>query len=153
MIFRIINLILALFVFGFIYQKAVTQSFYNWDAIAYTMAVQLDEGKTTEEAHEYTYKTLESEVDPGLFNALCCSGQYRQDQYSSPDNLKSMMPMYALKPGYILLIRAVKGLTGISEYQSMKYISLVSSLILAFIFFIAFFWQKGLLQFLSLIHI
>ena len=66
MIFRIINLILALFVFGFIYQKAVTQSFYNWDAIAYTMAVQLDEGKTTEEAHEYTYKTLESEVDPGL---------------------------------------------------------------------------------------
>ena len=54
MIFRIINLILALFVFGFIYQKAVTQSFYNWDAIAYTMAVQLDEGKTTEEAHEYT---------------------------------------------------------------------------------------------------
>ena len=148
MIFRIINLILALFVFGFIYQKAVTQSFYNWDAIAYTMAVQLDEGKTTEEAHEYTYKTLESEVEPGLFNALCCSGQYRQDQYSSPDNLKSMMPMYALKPGYILLIRAVKGLTGISEYQSMKYISLVSSLILAFIFFIAFFWQKGLLQFL-----
>ena len=85
--------------------------------------------------------SIESEVDPGLFNALCCSGQYRQDQYSSPDNLKSMMPMYALKPGYILLIRVVKGLTGISEYQSMKYISLVSSLILAFIFFIAFFWN------------
>ena len=37
------------------------------------MAVQLDEGKSTDEAHEYTYKTLKNEVNPGLFQTLCCT--------------------------------------------------------------------------------
>lgn len=148
MILRILNIFLAIFIIGFVYQKTATQSFYNWDAIAYTMAVQLDEGKTTEEAHEYTYQTLEREVDPGLYQALCCSGQYRQDQYASAENLESMMPMYALKPGYILLIRAVKDVFGLSEYQSMKYISVASSLILSIIFLLTFIVQRGVIQFL-----
>ena len=108
MILRALNITFLLIILSFFYQKANTGNFYNWDAIAYTMAVQLDEGKSTDEAHEYTYKTLKNEVDPGLFQTLCCTGKYRQDQFDSPGNLKSMMPMYALKPGYIALIKAVK---------------------------------------------
>ena len=106
MILRALNITFLLIILSFFYQKANTGNFYNWDAIAYTMAVQLDEGKSTNEAHGYTYKTLKDEVDPGLFQTLCCTGKYRQDQFDSPGNLKSMMPMYALKPGYIALIKA-----------------------------------------------
>ena len=148
MILRVLNITFLLITFSFFYQKANTENFYNWDAIAYTMAVQLDEGKSTDEAHRYTYKTLKDEVDPGLFQTLCCTGKYRQDQFDSPGNLKSMMPMYALKPGYIALIKAVKLFTGLNEYQSMKYISIFSTLIMTLLFFITFFFQKNFLQFL-----
>ncbi len=148
MILRVLNITFLLITFSFFYQKANTENFYNWDAIAYTMAVQLDEGKSTDEAHRYTYKTLKDEVDPGLFQTLCCTGKYRQDQFNSQGNLKSMMPMYALKPGYIALIKAVKLFTGLNEYQSMKYISIFSTLIMTLLFFITFFFQKNFLQFL-----
>ena len=80
MILRALNITFLLIILSFFYQKANTGNFYNWDAIAYTMAVQLDEGKSTDEAHGYTYKTLKDEVDPGLFQTLCCAGKYRQDQ-------------------------------------------------------------------------
>ena len=145
MILRALNITFLLITLSFFYQKSNTENFYNWDAIAYTMAVQLDEGKSTDEAHRYTYKTLKDEVDPGLFQTLCCTGKYRQDQFDSPENLKSMMPMYALKPGYIALIKAVKLFTGLNEYQSMKYISIFSTLIMTLLFFITFFFQKKLL--------
>ncbi|MDC3006201.1 hypothetical protein OAZ19_00400 [bacterium] len=148
MILRALNITFLLIILSFFYQKANTGNFYNWDAIAYTMAVQLDEGKSTDEAHEYTYKTLKNEVDPGLFQTLCCTGKYRQDQFDSPGNLKSMMPMYALKPGYIALIKIVKLFTGLNEYQSMKYISIFSTLIMTLLFFITFFFQKKFLQFI-----
>ena len=101
MILRALNITFLLITLSFFYQKSNTENFYNWDAVAYTMAAQLDEGKSSGEAHRYTYKTLKDEVDPGLFQTLCCTGKYRQDQFDSPENLKSMMPMYALKPGYI----------------------------------------------------
>ena len=148
MILRILNITFMLITLSFFYQKSNTENFYNWDAIAYTMAVQLDEGKSTDEAHRYTYKTLKDEVDPGLFQTLCCTGNYRQDQFDSPENLKSMMPMYALKPGYITVIKAVKLFTGLNEYQSMKYISIFSTLIMTLLFFITFLFQKNFLQFL-----
>ena len=122
MILRALNITFLLITLSFFYQKSNTENFYNWDAIAYTMAVQLDEGKSTDEAHRYTYKTLKDEVDPGLFQTLCCTGKYRQDQFDSPENLKSMMPMYALKPGYIALIKAVKLFTGLNEYLSLIHI-------------------------------
>ena len=150
MILRILNIALLLIVLSFFYQKANTGNFYNWDAVAYTMAVQLDEGKSADEAHSYTYKTLKDEVEPGLFQTLCCTGKYRQDQFENAENLKSMMPMYALKPGYIALIRAVKLFTGLNEYQSMKYISIFSTLIMTLLFFITFFFRKNVLQFLWL---
>ena len=148
MILRALNITFLLLIFSFFYQKANTGNFYNWDAVAYTMAVQLDDGKSADEAHIYTYETLKNEVDPGLFQTLCCIGEYRQDQFDSPENLKSMMPMYALKPGYIALIKVVKLFTGLNEYQSMKYISIFSTLIMTLLFFITFFFQKNFLQFM-----
>ena len=148
MILRVLNIGFLIIILSFFYQKANTGNFYNWDAVAYTMAVQLDEGKSSDEAHRYTYKTLKDEIDTGLFQTLCCDGKYRQDQFDSPENLKSMMPMYALKPGYIALIKAVKLFTGLNEYQSMKYISIFSTLIMTLLFFITFFFQKNFLQFL-----
>ena len=148
MILRVINITFLIITLSFFYQKSNTENFYNWDAVAYTMAAQLDEGKSSDEAHRYTYKTLKDEVDPGLFQTLCCTGKYRQDQFDSPENLKSMMPMYALKPGYITVIKAVKLFTGLNEYQSMKYISIFSTLIMTLLFFITFFFQKNFLQFL-----
>ena len=147
MILRALNITFLLIILSFFYQKANTENFYNWDAVAYTMAVQLDEGKSVDEAHTYTYKTLKDEIDTGLFQTLCCNGKYRQDQFNSSENLKSMMPMYALKPGYLALIKAVKLFTGLNEYQSMKYISIFSTLIMTLLFFTTFFFQKNFLQF------
>jgi len=147
MTLRILNITFLLIILSFFYQKANTENFYNWDAVAYTMAVQLDEGKSVDEAHTYTYKILKDEINPGLFQTLCCNGKYRQDQFNSSENLKSMMPMYALKPGYLALIKAVKLFTGLNEYQSMKYISIFSILIMTLLFFTTFFFQKNFLQF------
>ncbi len=48
MILRALNITFLLIILSFFYQKANTGNFYNWDAIAYTMAVQLDEGKSTD---------------------------------------------------------------------------------------------------------
>ena len=96
MILRILNVLFLLIALGFLFQKSSTENFYNWDGIAYTMAVQLDEGKTVSEAHSYTYSTLKAEVGPGLFRTLCCAGDYRQNQYDNPQNLNSMMPMLSL---------------------------------------------------------
>ena len=150
MILRILNVLFLLIALGFLFQKSSTENFYNWDGIAYTMAVQLDEGKTVSEAHSYTYSTLKAEVGPGLFRTLCCAGDYRQNQYDNPQNLNSMMPMYALKPGYIFLIRSVKNISGLNEYQTMKYISIFSSLGILILFFVVFFWQSGAMQFIWL---
>ena len=62
MILRALNITFLLIILSFFYQKANTENFYNWDAVAYTMAVQLDEGKSVDEAHTYTYKTLKDET-------------------------------------------------------------------------------------------
>ncbi|MDA8955284.1 hypothetical protein N9H58_00695 [Gammaproteobacteria bacterium] len=147
MILRTINISIFLIASLFLYQKADQGHYYNWDAIPYVMAVHISDGKSIQDAHELTYKSLNEEVGEGLFQDLCCLRGYRNDQYTNPENLNSMLQMYALKPGYIITIKAFKNIFGLSEYQSMKYISIYSILILSFLFFLAFFKAGRITQF------
>ena len=110
--------------------KTFAKGYYNWDSLAYSYAVHKDEGLSIEDAHASTYRTLKQEVSDGLYKDLCCSSKYRRAQFENPDNLDSMMPMYALKPGYIFLIKQTKDIFQVSEFQAMSYISSISILLL-----------------------
>ena len=108
MMIRAINCIFLIFALFFIFQKTEKEHYYNWDAIPYSMGLHIYEGRSVDEAHYLTFYNLREEVGPRLFQDLCCSGKYRSDQFSSSENLNSMLPMYVSKPGYISLISAVK---------------------------------------------
>ena len=136
MMIRAINCIFLIFALIFIFQKTEKEHYYNWDAIPYSMGLHIYEGRSVDEAHYLTYYNLREEVGPRLFQDLCCSGKYRSDQFSSSENLNSMLPMYVSKPGYISLISAVKNVFNISEYQAMKYISIYAVLLLSLLFFV-----------------
>ena len=148
MIFRILNITIFLLFSFFLFDKTFAKGFYNWDAVAYTFAVNIDEGLSIEDAHAKTYQTLKQEVNDGLFKDLCCSSKYRQAQYADPENLSSMMPMYALKPGYIFLIKLTKNIFQVSEFKAMSYISSLSVLLIAGLIFLSFFSIPGFAQFI-----
>ena len=147
MMIRAINCIFLIFALIFIFQKTEKEHYYNWDAIPYSMGLHIYEGRSVDEAHYLTFYNLREEVGPRLFQDLCCSGTYRSDQFSSSENLNSMLPMYVSKPGYISLISAVKNVFNISEYQAMKYISIYAVLLLSLLFFVSFFQASGIAQF------
>ena len=112
---RAINCIFLIFALIFIFQKTEKEHYYNWDAIPYSMGLHIYEGRSVDEAHYLTYYNLRDEVRPGLYQDLCCSSKYRSDQFSSSENLNSMLPMYVSKPGYISLISAVKNVFNINR--------------------------------------
>ena len=147
MILRTINISIFFIASLFLYQEADHDHYYNWDAIPYAMAVYISEGNSIGDAHDLAYESLNEEVSAGLFQALCCSGKYRNDQYINAENLNSMLQMYALKPGYIITIKAFKNILGLSPYQAMKYISIYSILILSLLFFLAFLRAGSVVQF------
>tara|TARA_B100002019_G_scaffold12332_2_gene9980 strand:- start:517 stop:1626 length:1110 start_codon:yes stop_codon:yes gene_type:complete len=147
MIIKTLNLLLFLVTAVFMFHKAEKEHYYNWDSIPYSMGVHVYEGKTMNEAHYRAFSNLKEEVSPGLFQNLCCSGDYRFAQYQSAENLNSMLPMYTSKPGYISLISLIKNTFGVSEYVAMKYISIFAVLFLSILFFISFFNANGLGKF------
>lgn len=147
MILRTINIFIFLVSSFLLYQKTDQHHYYNWDAIPYAMSVYISEGESVRDAHDLTYKSLNKEVSEELFQNLCCSTRYRNDQYINAENLDSMLQMYDLKPGYIQTIKTFKNIFQLSPYQVMKYISLYSILILSLLFFLAFFRTGGVAQF------
>lgn len=147
MILRTINIFIFLISSLLLYQKTNQYHYYNWDAIPYTMAVHISEGESFQDAHDLTYQSLNEEVSEELFQNLCCSASYRNDQYMNAENLNSMLQMYALKPGYIHTIKGFKNIFKLSPYQAMKYISLYSILILNLLFFLAFLRAGSIAQF------
>ena len=148
MILRIVNLALFVLLSLFLFDKTFAKGYYNWDSLAYSYAVHKNEGLSIEDAHASTYQTLKQEVSDGLYKDLCCSSQYRRAQFENPDNLDSMMPMYALKPGYIFLIKQTKDTFQVSEFQAMSYISSISILLIAALIFFSFFQLSSFAQLL-----
>jgi len=148
MILRIVNLALFVLLSLFLFDKTFAKGYYNWDSLAYSYAVHINEGLSIEDAHALTYQTLKQEVSDGLYEDLCCSSQYRRAQFENPDNLDSMMPMYALKPGYIFLIKQTKNTFQVSEFQAMSYISSISILLIAALIFFSFFQLSSFAQLL-----
>ena len=148
MILRIVNLALFVLLSLFLFDKTFAKGYYNWDSLAYSYAVHINEGLSIEDAHALTYQTLKQEVSNGLYEDLCCSSKYRMAQFENPDNLDSMMPMYALKPGYIFLIKQTKETFQVSEFQAMNYISLISILLITALIFFSFFQLSSFAQLL-----
>lgn len=148
MMLRIVNLALFVLFSLFLFDKTFDKGYYNWDSLAYSYAVHINEGLSIKDAHALTYQTLKQEVSNGLYEDLCCSSKYRRAQFENPDNLDSMMPMYALKPGYIFLIKITKDTFQVSEFQTMSYISSISILLIAALIFFSFFQQSSFAQYL-----
>jgi hypothetical protein len=120
----------------------------NWDMLAYSGAVIQRQGETDPALiQQRAYQSVRAAVSDDQWTDLTTAGRYRVVQATNPDAFVSMLPMYAVKGGYITLISVLSHASDI--VRAMRLVSFVSVLALLALLPLAF-WKLGALRFLGL---
>ena len=95
----------------------------NWDMIAYVAASYYQEGYRGADLTKQTYGEIKKEVSDKKFAKLV-AGEYRNTVFRDPAALEQQLPFYAIRVGYIELIRLFNKL-GLSYARSTYVISAI----------------------------
>ncbi len=87
----------------------------NWDALAYYALALEQSGDTPADTHAKAYEAVRQTASPGAFEQLTMDDAYRQRQFSDPDAFHSMLPMYAVKSGYVAVLKYLTPALGIAN--------------------------------------
>ena len=85
----------------------------NWDAIPYAALVSAAPGDAATDIHAKGYATIREVADAATYQALTHGDGYRTRQAEDPRAFASMLPMYAVKAGYIAAARALAPVIGV----------------------------------------
>jgi hypothetical protein len=107
---------------------------YTWDLVAYVWPVLDDGRKSSQQLHAETWAVVKAHVPGDIFEGLTKGNAYAEAQYKDPDALASMVPMYKIKFGYVLLLKAVSGV--IDPIRASLLISAVSTIGIVFLMFL-----------------
>ena len=118
------------------------KDYINYDAIPYVASASLVQTPNTDIAFEYSWRLLKETVDNNIYQDLCCASDYRKSMSSDKSAFVSHLPSYQTKSGYIYLIRVVSNLFHINEYDAIKVISQISSILIVFVMAISFFNER-----------
>ncbi len=95
----------------------------NWDMIAYVAASYYQEGYRGADLTKQTYGEIKKEVSDKKFAKLI-AGEYRNTVFRDPAALEQQLPFYAIRVGYIELIRLFNKF-GLSYTRSTYVISAI----------------------------
>jgi hypothetical protein len=95
----------------------------NWDMIAYVAASYYQEGYRGADLTKQTYGEIKKEVSDKKFAKLV-AGEYRSTVFRDPAALEQQLPFYAIRVGYIELIRLFNKF-GLSYAKSTYLISAI----------------------------
>ncbi|MGI9356129.1 MAG: hypothetical protein ACR2PF_13330 [Rhizobiaceae bacterium] len=87
----------------------------NWDSLAYFALALEKSGDTPAQIHAKAYDAIKKSASPGAFKQLTMDDAYRKRQYRDPDAFQSMLPMYAVKSGYIATLKQLSSFVGIAN--------------------------------------
>ena len=143
---RFVDPLLAVF-FVVVLALVTTFSFLrpspNWDALAYFALALEAPGDSAAEKHAKAYGAVREHASAAQFETLTRDDEYRQRQFSDPKAFQSMMPMYAVKAGYIVALKALEPSLGIA--RAAQAINLAAILVISLL---CLWWmrQGGFLQ-------
>lgn len=86
----------------------------NWDSLAYFALALERTGDTPADIHAKAYKAVRQTASPGAFEQLTMDDAYRQRQFTDPAAFHSMLPMYAVKSGYVASLKHLASLTDVA---------------------------------------
>jgi len=87
----------------------------NWDSLAYYALALEKPGDTPAQIHAKAYDAVKKSASPGAFEQLTMDDAYRKRQFTDPEAFHSMLPMYAVKSGYIATLKQLASYVGISN--------------------------------------
>lgn len=146
---RIIN-VFFLLVFGAILSVIVwSRPGYHWDMIPYA-AVTLDDGSTSaHELHARAWSSVESHVpERWLVELRGEKGSFRDVQYRDPDKFVTMLPLYEVKLGYVLTLKAMSQFA--DPIQAIKIVNIISLWIIIGTIFASSIYINGIMRFVWL---
>lgn len=128
------------------------RNYINYDAIPYVASAFLVQSADVDEAFKYSWDLLKNTVNKNTYWDLCCANDYRRSMSSDKSAFESHLPSYQTKSGYVYMIRFSSDLMNINEYDAIKLISQISSLLIVILLAISFF-REHLAIYLSIFPI
>ena len=140
---RSINIGIFIIFCSLVISAAVFRQAYDWDMVAY-IALSLDE-TSGPEIHRITWDILESKVPQHKLEALKGKGSYeiRANWHENSDDFVSLLPLYEIKAGYVMLLRQLSKLT--DPVLAMQLVSASSALTGALMVFLVFLPIRGII--------
>lgn len=128
--------------------NALAKPIANWDMLAY-VASALQRGGELDPSrlHSAAYGIVRAAVTGQQWHELTTLTQYRIIQAQDADAFASMLPMYQVKGGYVVLINALSGFA--SPVTVMRVISLASTLALMTALLWSF-WRLGQIRLIGI---
>ncbi len=89
---------------------------YTWDILAYTGSVYSVEGNTPKQIHQKTYSLAKQYLTPAIYNSYIGGDatvesnreeeqtNFKANVYSDPDKFYKQLPLYYIKPLYVILL-------------------------------------------------
>jgi hypothetical protein len=114
--------------------RSVHSPHWNWDLVPYVACVLENRISVPAELHAATFEEIRQIVPSARFAALT-SGEYFADVFRDPEALRQQLPLYRVKPAYIMLLRLLAS-TGLSPVTATLVVSIAASVsFAAFVFF------------------
>jgi hypothetical protein len=128
------------------------RNYINYDAIPYVASAFLVQNSDVDEAFKYSWGLLKKTVDKNIYQDLCCANDYRKSMSADKSAFESHLPSYQTKSGYVYMIRFASDLMSINEYDAIKVISQIASLLIVILLAMSFF-REHLAIYLSIFPI
>lgn len=139
-LFSYINIIFFMIFSTLLLLAVVFDQEYNNDMIPYT-ALTVG-GADADDLYRETWATLRAHVPASRFNDFR-TPESGPDVLNTPENLTSILPLFAVKAGYVMLLRLLSNFT--DPVTAMQVVSASGALIGAFLVFLAFYRIGGVL--------
>lgn len=133
-VIQILSIAPLLAYLGFLIVFAQARPLYTWDTVPYTavtLAASTDDAATL---HAKTYGYLQANLAPEQYAPLV-AGAYAHDLSINPAHFASQLPMYEIKPAYVMALRGL-GALGIEPLAALGMMSLVPGVLLCLLLFI-----------------
>ncbi|MDD9909299.1 MAG: hypothetical protein OXR62_06360 [Ahrensia sp.] len=148
---RLVEALLAAFFAGtvaLVMALAVLRPSPNWDALPYFALALKQPGDEAATFHRRAYQAVQEIASPADFRELTQGNTYRKRQFEDPEAFASMLPMYAVKGGYVVALTALASRWG--PYGAAMLINMAAA---ALLLSIVLWWmqQGGFLQAIPLL--
>lgn len=123
---KAVSAVLALSIAAYIVAFAPSRAVQDWDIVGYTVATLRDGKSDAASLHARTWAIVEASVSRAVLTELTAKDAFRRRQYEDPAALLSQLPLYDIKLGYVLVLKALALV--VDPVRAMMIVSTASAL-------------------------